>query len=285
MTPNDHSIDGDLTAERGVDRILDHHRQQLSALLDGELPPDEARFLLRRLQHDPELLDCWTRWQQAGDCMRQRPEVPLPGSFALAVAQAVAREPSLVAGSGGHRLRWAGGAALAASAAVLALMLARPTPQAGPGAAPESPRIAAAPAPAPVAPTPERPPAVAGELATALVVADVPRRIGAARRSRSQSQRAALRTPATSQQVANADTTIVATAVAAPAVTPNAAIDPFSGQRISVVDRPWPRALLPASPASGSFNVDYGTRRAVNPALYPFAPRNAAEPSASDVRP
>lgn len=276
MTPSNDRIDGDRAAERGVDRILDHHRQQLSALLDGELPPDEARFLFRRLQHDPELLGCWTRWQQAGDCLRHRVEVPLPGSFALAVAQAVAREPKLV--NGGHRLRWAGGAALAASAAVLALMLARQAPQANPDAAPAPARIAATPSPAtlPVAPAPDRAPAAAGELATALAVADVPRRMGAARRSRAQSQRAALRTPVQSQQVhAQADVAVAA----------NTAVDPFSGQRIRIPDRPWPRALLPASPASGSFNVDYGTRRAVTPALYPFAPRNAGDLSASDAHP
>ena len=45
------------------------------------------------------------------------------------------------------------------------------------------------------------------------------------------------------------------------AVAANTAVDPFSGQRISLTDRPWPRALLPASPARGSFNVDYGTRQ------------------------
>lgn len=283
MTPNNDRIDGDRAAEPGVDRILDHHRQQLSALMDGELPPDEARFLLRRLQHDPELLGCWTRWQQSGDCLRKRAEVPLPDSFAAAVAQAVARESKpAVAGSAGNRLRWAGGAAIAASAAVLALMLARQAPQASPDAATVQPRVATAPtsppavAPAPVAPTPERAPS-AGELATALAVADVPRRIGATRRSRAQSQRAALRTPAQSQQVAHtqADTAIAA----------NTAVDPFSGQHISLTDRPWPRALLPAAPASGSFNVDYGTRRAETPALYPFAPRNAGDPPASDVRP
>ena len=282
MTPNNDTIDGDRAAEPGVDRILDHHGQQLSALLDGELPPDEARFLLRRLQHDPELLDCWARWQLAGDCLRQRTELPLPASFALGVAQAVAREPKLVvATSGGHRLRWAGGAAIAASAAVLALMLARQAPQASPDAAPVSPRVATAPAPtptpapAPVAPTPQPAPVVAGELATALAVADVPRRIGATRRSRAQSQRAALRSPVQSQQVAHVDTAVAA----------NAAVDPFSGQRISLTERPWPRALLPAAPASGSFNVDYGTRRTETPALYPFAPRNAGDTSPSDAHP
>ena len=33
------------------DKLLVYHRRQLSAMLDGELSPDEAKFMLRRLQH------------------------------------------------------------------------------------------------------------------------------------------------------------------------------------------------------------------------------------------
>lgn len=270
MTPND-AHDADPGSGRGQDRILDHHRQQLSALLDGELPPDEARFLLRRLQHDPQLLGCWERWQQAGDILRGNVELPLPGRFAAGVAEAVAREPKrrLVA-DGSRRLRWGGGAALAASAAVIALLLARQPQDAVPPLAQSNPDVAAAPAtvpatpPAITTPSPDRVPSQAGELATALAVADVPRRL-VARRSRAQSQRAAIRTPT---QRAMADTAVTAVA-----------IDPFSGQHINLPNRPWPRALLPTSPAAGTFTVDYGTRQAVTPALYPFAPRGAPEPS------
>ena len=32
----------------GQDKVLDHTREQLSALFDGELALDEARFLQRR---------------------------------------------------------------------------------------------------------------------------------------------------------------------------------------------------------------------------------------------
>jgi anti-sigma factor RsiW len=270
MTPND-THDADPGRGRGGDRILDHHRLQLSALLDGELPPDEARFLLRRLQHDPQLLGCWERWQQAGDILRGQVELPLPTGFAVAVAEAVAREPKRrFVADGPRRLRWGGGAALAASAAVIALLLARQPQETAPAVAQSNPDIAAAPAPAPagapsvVTPSPDRVPAQAGELATALAVADVPRRLGA-RRSRAQSQRAAIRNPA---QRAVPDTAVSAVEV-----------DPFSGQHISLANRPWPRALLPASSAAGTFTVDYGTRQAVTPALYPFAPRGAPEPT------
>ncbi|HWU69970.1 MAG TPA: RseA family anti-sigma factor, partial [Pseudoxanthomonas sp.] len=52
-----------------TDKFELHYRLQLSALIDGDLSPDEARFLLRRLQHDGELNACWERWQLCGDVL------------------------------------------------------------------------------------------------------------------------------------------------------------------------------------------------------------------------
>ncbi len=37
------------------------------------------------------------------------------------------------------------------------------------------------------------------------------------------------------------------------------------------ISRPWPSAVFPQAPATGSFNVDYG--KASSPTFYPFAPR------------
>ena len=45
-------------------------REQLSALMDGALPADQTRFLLRRLQHDAPLAGCWERWRLTGEVMR-----------------------------------------------------------------------------------------------------------------------------------------------------------------------------------------------------------------------
>ena len=61
-----------------IDKLDIHHRQQLSALMDGELLADEARFLLRRLQHDRDLAGCWERWQLCGDVLRGRAQAPAP---------------------------------------------------------------------------------------------------------------------------------------------------------------------------------------------------------------
>ncbi|HEY9254277.1 MAG TPA: RseA family anti-sigma factor, partial [Stenotrophomonas sp.] len=67
------------------DKFEVHYRQQLSALIDGELPADEARFLLRRLQHDEELSGCHERWQLCGDVLRGMASAPAPADFAARV--------------------------------------------------------------------------------------------------------------------------------------------------------------------------------------------------------
>lgn len=53
-----------------ADKFELHTRLQLSQLIDSELPMDEARFLLRRLQHNEELANCQERWQLYGDVLR-----------------------------------------------------------------------------------------------------------------------------------------------------------------------------------------------------------------------
>jgi anti-sigma factor RsiW len=94
-------------------------REQLSAWLDGELPPEQARFLQRRLQADPALRAQWERWQLASAHLRGHDVQPVSARVALAVASAI--EP-LPAPHVAHGLRpWA-----AAAAAALALALVLP---------------------------------------------------------------------------------------------------------------------------------------------------------------
>jgi len=294
MTPSDSNPDTTgLVRDPAVDRILDHNRVQLSALVDGELPPEQSRFLLRRLEHDEELRRCWERWQLAGDVMRGLESVILPSGFADRVAVAVAAESSTAQIATRHPrwARWGGGAALAASVAVIAMFLVRQSPDASAPTSPVPTIVAISkPAPAaPVSPAPAAPvtgvPDRAAQLATAVVVADAPRKV-LARRSRGQSQRAALRAGTR----ATAEAPIAVAANSAPAPAANAtAVDPFSGQPVSLPDRPWPRAMLPGSPASGAFTVDYGNRigndaAALHP-FYPFVPRAGMPTSADQADP
>lgn len=284
MTPDNHIPDNTLV-DRPVDRILDHNRLQLSALLDGELPPHEARFLLRRLQHDPELAACWDHWNLCADVLRGRVEIMASNGFSERVASALAAEPvskAVLVAPDSRWLRWGGGTALAASVAVIALLLGRQSPQAGSPALP-TPQVvttttAAPPASATNVATPASPgvPIQGAQLATALAVAELPRRLTAGR-SRGQSQRAALRTA--SRGIIQIP---VAMASASPQALPQKAqppTDPFSAQHASPGTRPWPRALLPGSPANGAFTVDYGNRSgesgvATSPSFYPFEPRD-----------
>jgi len=99
--------------------------QQLSALMDGELPRDELRFLLRRMAGDPELAQAWSRYQLARATLRREVTVSLRSGFAEAVMARVAAEhPARRRGMA--VLRWAGGGAIAAAVAVVALVGTQP---------------------------------------------------------------------------------------------------------------------------------------------------------------
>jgi sigma-E factor negative regulatory protein RseA len=104
-------------------------REQLSALMDGELPKDQVRFLLRGLEADAELARSWSRYQLASAVIRRQAAfVPVDAAFADRVMQAVSQQ-SAPARAGVRILRWAGGGAIAAAVAVIALVGTRPAIQ------------------------------------------------------------------------------------------------------------------------------------------------------------
>lgn len=100
--------------------------EQLSALMDGELSEDEARFLRRRIEADPELRAKWERLHLASDCMKGHPlrlMSPRVGDTVAAGIEAVsagkARRPLV---------RWAVAASVAALALLFAPQLMRSEP-------------------------------------------------------------------------------------------------------------------------------------------------------------
>jgi negative regulator of sigma E activity len=100
-------------------------KEHLSALIDGELERDAARFLMKRLDGDAELRGAWERWQLAGACLRRQSAFVLPADFAERISSRIEHEPaprSLRAGL----LHWAAGLAVAASVAVVALVAVQP---------------------------------------------------------------------------------------------------------------------------------------------------------------
>jgi negative regulator of sigma E activity len=273
----------------GDDKIETHYRLQLSALMDGALPPDEARFLVRRLQHDTGLGGCWERWQMIGETLRGRAVAPLPAGFSQRIATLVAAEPVPVRGST-RTPRWTrwGGGALAASVALVALFMARQPPPVDTAADNPPTRVVAASSAPPARQPPEPaapdkpavdPDAASAAAATGVAVAEVPRRAANRRvsSSRSQAQRAALRAAARGNEnlpIAVAASNTPAPDAGPPAITFHpaassvvASSDPFASQPIAP-SRPWPSATLPQF-SSGALSVDYGTTNA----YYPFQPR------------
>ena len=99
-------------------------REQLSALIDNELDRDRARFLLKRAEHDTELVALWQRWHYVGESMRGS-ALPLRKDFARSIMERIDDETAKEAVPSRHPrvLRWGGGFAVAASVAMAALLL------------------------------------------------------------------------------------------------------------------------------------------------------------------
>ncbi len=123
-------------------------KQQLSAFIDGELETSTARFLVRRMANERELVACWERWHLTRDCLQRQRVTPLRDDFAERIAAVLAGEANPQSRAGGSVLRWAGGFAVAASVALAALLIV-PTPSGGP--APGAPVAATSAVAAPVA--------------------------------------------------------------------------------------------------------------------------------------
>jgi negative regulator of sigma E activity len=257
------------------DKFDAHHRQQLSSLIDGELTLDEARFMLRRLEHDEALSGCHERWQLLGDVLRGQACAPAPAGFAARVQAVVATEPAPAQAATapaprerrGGWLRWGGGAALAASVAAVALFMAREQlPGEAPAPAPTTVIASQAelPAPAPTAPSAPQPATAVAD--TALAIAAAPAAaVGARRASATRTQQAAR---SLADRSAEPQRVVASQASPAPAV-PSAEHRqlPF-GDVSSLQARPWPRSTLGGS---GALNASFSPQEP-QAAFYPFEP-------------
>ncbi|HEX7326550.1 MAG TPA: sigma-E factor negative regulatory protein [Rhodanobacteraceae bacterium] len=107
-------------------------REDLSALMDGELAAEPTRFLLRRLDHDPELSGTWSRWHLIRACLAADPARMSTSrrddDFSARVSAAVRADarPQVRQRSW---TRYVGGSAIAAGVAVAALMFNIPNSQ------------------------------------------------------------------------------------------------------------------------------------------------------------
>jgi negative regulator of sigma E activity len=290
-------------------------REQLSALMDGALPADETRFLLRRLQHDDSLAECWERWRLSAEVMRGlAPAQRLPADFASRVAAALRGEDqhggaaAETVATGKHAvrtpawLRWGGGAAMAASLAIVAFMT-QPVALEAPGKLPDNmvvavtdtaPSLASDAAalsklPAPKAPAPRAPaqdPAGASvesqtaALASAVAAIARPARNNRRGHQANATQAASMLTAANDKQSIEVG---IATASNIPSLLPQA----------DIITRPWPRSVFPHDGSTG-ITVGFGDS-ARNTAPYnPFQMRKGignlppvllGQPSRQDATP
>ena len=117
--------------------MTDQIREQLSALLDGELPRDEIGLLMRRLERDPELRRAFGSYALIGETLRAPGGRLASVGFAARInasidgAATVQPATSVPADSVARVVFWKRPVvrtALAASAAATAVLLFRPGP-------------------------------------------------------------------------------------------------------------------------------------------------------------
>lgn len=260
-------------------------RETLSALFDGELPGDAMRFALKRLDHDANWRDTCGRWQMIGDALRGEATAAAPLGFAAGVGRILEAEWKQAAAAvpiatpvvaSRSRRRWIGGAALAASVAVAAVLVVRPFSETSPSTGQvASGVVAPTNVPAPVVRSTEvgAPAAAAPRSATpdnAIASADSTSTTRTRRPdapvSRSARPSHASNAP---EQIATNESASVIAAATAPVTTGR----PFHPPVDDIVTRPWPRAVLSGDAATGGLTVGFGSGSTPPSSLYPFEPR------------
>jgi sigma-E factor negative regulatory protein RseA len=114
--------------------MTDQIREQISALLDGELAAGETGLLVRRMERDTELRRVFASYVIAGESLRSPGGLVASRDFAARVSAALAEggvampvlAPERVAGMPQKWRRPLAGAAVAAGAALAAVLLVQP---------------------------------------------------------------------------------------------------------------------------------------------------------------
>lgn len=131
--------------------MTDQVKEQLSAVVDSELPPEEQQLLVTRLVKDEGLARCWHRYHLIHDAIHKQLPEQLAIELLGRVRNALADDPPLSVSTGRRMAAWLrplAGAAVAASVAVIAVIGVRnlpveTTPQTVVAGAAETPPAAA----------------------------------------------------------------------------------------------------------------------------------------------
>lgn len=65
--------------------MSDKSKQNISELMDGELPNDCSRFLLKRMQSDDTLQSSWSNYHMLRSCLQQENDAPLMENLGASV--------------------------------------------------------------------------------------------------------------------------------------------------------------------------------------------------------
>jgi len=109
--------------------------EHLSSLMDGELSREAGLFLTRRLFSDDEMCETWERYHLIRDCIRQpgSKQVVTGMSTKLSAYLEAEEVPSVSALRNRHWLKPVSGLAIAASVALMAIVVTAPQPGQNPG--------------------------------------------------------------------------------------------------------------------------------------------------------
>ena len=75
--------------------MADNLDEQVSALVDGELPPEEAESLLNGLRHDPTGQMCWRHYHLISDALKNNLPDKISEDFVNRISLALESEPLL----------------------------------------------------------------------------------------------------------------------------------------------------------------------------------------------
>ena len=112
-------------------------REHISSLMDGEISRETSRFLVRRLGADEELCATWARYHLVRDCLRHQDGDLVDADLCKRIGRALEDEAPKKASPGLSRawLKSVSGLAIAASVAMMAIIMVGPNDPAAPQSA------------------------------------------------------------------------------------------------------------------------------------------------------
>ena len=111
--------------------------EHLSSLMDGELSRETGLFMTRRLSSDEALCETWERYHLIRDCIRQPGSKQIVTGLCVKISASLEAEdaPVLSTWQKNRWLKTVSGLAIAASVAMMAIVITAPQPDVVPGAA------------------------------------------------------------------------------------------------------------------------------------------------------